>query len=82
MYNISVLLITGVLGMLYTTRHREDWSIQKKAVGKCIKHLNETNLKQEDNKKNILDIDLIIYSLLKRTKQATQVINRKHFNNL
>lgn len=66
--------------MIYITRHGQtDWNVQKKVMGRCNEPLNEKGFSQaEETRQKLLntDIDLIIYSPLKRTKQTAEVINK------
>lgn len=66
--------------MIYITRHGQtDWNVQKKVMGRCNEPLNEKGFSQaEETRQKLLntDIDLIICSPLKRTKQTAEVINK------
>lgn len=64
---------------IYVLRHGQtSWNVDRKIQGKQDTELNEVGIKQayEAKKKfNTLNIDLIMCSPLKRTKQTAQIIN-------
>lgn len=65
---------------IYVVRHGQtDWNIKGKIQGQKDIELNSTGIKQANDlrdKINVLDIDLIMCSPLKRTKKTAEIINK------
>ena len=65
--------------MIYVVRHGEtDWNNKKLIMGRRNEPLNEKGIRQAKETKEKLkdiDLDLIICSPLKRTKQTAAIIN-------
>lgn len=66
---------------IFITRHGQtDWNVQRKIQGQIDVELNDIGRKQAEETSEIIkneNIDLIITSTLKRTKETAEIINKK-----